>query len=101
MPQRYRDFPGTRRFWIHFNGNAVEEILKECKLTALDKALEMKLQVITDLAAQIAALKAAPAATSTAVVDDTKQDYKQSEPSDFDNYCNKVNAARELYNEIL
>ena len=33
VPQRYRDFPGTRRFWIHFNGNAVEEILKECKLT--------------------------------------------------------------------
>ena len=75
--------------------------LTDEQLTALDKAVEMKLQVISDLEAQIAALKAAPAATSTAVVDDTKQDYKQSEPSDFDNYCNKVNAARELYNEIL
>ena len=75
--------------------------LTEEQLTALDKALEMKLQVITDLEAQIAALKAAPAVTSTTVVDDTKQDYKPSETSDFDNYCNKVNAARALYNEIL
>ena len=75
--------------------------LTDEQLTALDKALEMKLQVITDLEAQIAALKAAPAATTTAIVDDTKQDYKPSETSDFDNYCNKVNAARELYNEIL
>lgn len=33
IPQRYRDFPGTRRFWIHFNGSAMEEILKECRLT--------------------------------------------------------------------
>ena len=72
--------------------------LTDEQLTALDKALEMKLQVITDLEAQIAALKAAPAA---AIVDDTKQDYKPSETSDFDNYCNKVNAARELYNEIV
>lgn len=75
--------------------------LTDEQLTALDKALEMKLQVISDLEAQIAALKAAPAVTSTTVVDDTKQDYKPSETSDFDNYCNKVNAARELYNEIL
>ena len=75
--------------------------LTDEQLIALDKALEMKLQVITDLEAQIAALKAAPAATTTAIVDDTKQDYKPSETSDFDNYCNKVNAARELYNEIL
>ena len=75
--------------------------LTDEQLTALDKALKMKLQVITDLEAQIAALKAAPAATTTAIVDDTKQDYKPSETSDFDNYCNKVNAARELYNEIL
>ena len=75
--------------------------LTDEQLTALDTALEMKLQVITDLEAQIAALKAAPAATTTAIVDDTKQDYKPSETSDFDNYCNKVNAARELYNEIV
>lgn len=75
--------------------------LTDEQLTDLDKALEMKLQVITNLEAQIAALKAAPAATSTAVVDDTKQDYKPSEASDFENYCNKVNAARDLYNEIL
>ena len=74
--------------------------LTDEQLTALDKSLEMKLQVISDLEAQIAALKAAPAVTSTTVVDDTKQDYKPSETSDFDNYCNKVNAARELYNEV-
>ena len=41
--------------------------LTDEQLTALDKAIEMKLQVISDLEAQIAALKAAPAATSTAV----------------------------------
>ena len=41
--------------------------LTDEQLTALDKALEMKLQVISDLEAQIAALKAAPAATSTAM----------------------------------
>lgn len=32
-PQRYRDFPGTNRFYIHFNGSAVEEILSECRLS--------------------------------------------------------------------
>ena len=41
--------------------------LTDEQLSALDKALEMKLQVISDLEAQIAALKAAPAATSTAM----------------------------------
>ena len=47
--------------------------LTDEQLTALDKAVEMKLQVISDLEAQIAALKAAPDVTSTAVVDDSKQ----------------------------
>ena len=41
--------------------------LTDEQLSALDKTLEMKLQVISDLEAQIAALKAAPAATSTAM----------------------------------
>ena len=41
--------------------------LPDEQLSALDKTLEMKLQVISDLEAQIAALKAAPAATSTAM----------------------------------
>lgn len=32
-PQRYRDFPGTNRFYIHFSGSVIEEILNECQLT--------------------------------------------------------------------
>ena len=56
--------------------------LTDEQLTALDKALEMKLQVISDLEAQIAALKAAPAVTSTAVVDDGKQT-QAAEKSDY------------------
>lgn len=68
--------------------------LTDEQLTALDKALEMKLQVITDLEAQIAALKAAPAATTTTIVDDTKQGYKPSEEkSDYELFCDTVNAA--------
>jgi hypothetical protein len=75
--------------------------LTDEQLTALDKALEMKLQVITDLDAQIAALKAAPAATTTTIVDDTKQGYKPSdEKSDFELFCDTVNAAQKLYNEV-
>ena len=61
----------------------------------------MKLQVITDLEAQIAALKAAPAATTTTIVDDTKQGYKPSEEkSDYELFCDTVNAAQKLYNEV-
>ena len=75
--------------------------LTDEQLTALDKALEMKLQVITDLEAQIAALKAAPAATTTTIVDDTKQGYKPSEEkSDYELFCDTVNAAQKLYNEV-
>lgn len=75
--------------------------LTDEQLTALDKALEMKLQVITDLEAQIAALKAAPAATTTAIVDDTPQGYKPSEEkSDYELFCDTVNAAQKLYNEV-
>ena len=75
--------------------------LTDEQLTALDKALEMKLQVITDLEAQIAALKAAPAVTTTAIVDDTPQGYKASEEkSDYELFCDTVNAANKLYNEV-
>lgn len=73
--------------------------LTDEQLTALDKALEMKLQVISDLEAQIAALKAAPAATSTAVVDDGKQ-AQATEKSDYEVFCDTVNAANKLYNEV-
>ena len=73
--------------------------LTDEQLTALDKALEMKLQVISDLEAQIAALKAAPAATSTAVVDDGKQT-QAAEKSDYEVFCDTVNAANKLYNEV-
>ena len=75
--------------------------LTDEQLTALDKALEMKLQVITDLEAQIAALKAAPAATTTAIVDDTPQGYKPSEEkSDYELFCDTVNAAQKLFQEV-
>ena len=75
--------------------------LTDEQLTDLDKALEMKLQVISDLEAQIAALKAAPAATTTAIVDDTPQGYKPSEEkSDYELFCDTVNAANKLYNEV-
>lgn len=73
--------------------------LTDEQLTALDKALEMKLQVISDLEAQIAALKAAPAVTSTAVVDDSKQT-QAAEKSDYEVFCDTVNAANKLYNEV-
>lgn len=73
--------------------------LTDEQLTALDKALEMKLQVISDLEAQIAALKAAPAVTSTAVVDDGKQT-QAAEKSDYEVFCDTVNAANKLYNEV-
>ena len=73
--------------------------LTDEQLTALDKALEMKLQVISDLEAQIAALKAAPAVTSTAVVDDGKQT-QAAEKSDYEVFCETVNAANKLYNEV-
>ena len=73
--------------------------LTDEQLTALDKALEMKLQVISDLEAQIAALKAAPAVTSTAVVDDGKQT-QATEKSDYEVFCDTVNAANKLYNEV-
>ena len=73
--------------------------LTDEQLTDLDKALEMKLQVISDLEAQIAALKAAPAVTSTAVVDDGKQT-QATEKSDYEVFCDTVNAANKLYNEV-
>ena len=73
--------------------------LTDEQLTALDKAVEMKLQVISDLEAQIAALKAAPAVTSTAVVDDSKQT-QADEKSDYEVFCDTVNAANKLYNEV-
>lgn len=73
--------------------------LTDEQLTALDKAVEMKLQVISDLEAQIAALKAAPAVTSTAVVDDGKQT-QATEKSDYEVFCDTVNAANKLYNEV-
>ena len=73
--------------------------LTDEQLSALDKAVEMKLQVISDLEAQIAALKAAPAVTSTAVVDDGKQT-QAAEKSDYEVFCDTVNAANKLYNEV-
>lgn len=73
--------------------------LTEEQLTALDKALEMKLQVITDLEAQIAALKAAPAATTTAIVDNGKKE-PVVDKSDYELFCDTVNAAQKLYNEV-
>ena len=59
----------------------------------------MKLQVISDLEAQIAVLKAAPAATTTAIVDDGKQE-TVAEKSDYELFCDTVNAANKLYNEV-
>ena len=73
--------------------------LTDEQLTALDKALEMKLQVITDLEAQIAALKAAPAATTTAIVDNGKKE-PVVDKSDYELFCDTVNAAQKLYNEV-
>ena len=73
--------------------------LTDEQLTALDKALEMKLHVISDLEAQIAPLKAAPAVTSTAVVDDGKQT-QVADKSDYEVFCETVNAANKLYNEV-
>ena len=59
----------------------------------------MKLQVISDLEAQIASLKAAPAATSTTIVDDGKK-IQAAEKSDYEVFCDTVNAANKLYNEV-
>ena len=33
VPQQYRDFPDTHRAWIHFNGHAAADILREARLT--------------------------------------------------------------------
>ena len=73
--------------------------LTDEQLTDLDKALEMKLQVISDLEAQIAALKAAPAATTTAIVDDGKKE-PVVEKSDYELFCDTVNAANKLFQEV-
>lgn len=73
--------------------------LTDEQLTALDKALEMKLQVITDLEAQIAALKAAPAATTTTIVD-SGEVRVESEKSDYELFCDTVNAAQKLFQEV-
>ena len=78
------------------NGSAS---LSDEQLTAINSALEMKAQVIADLEAQVAALKAAPAVSSTAVVDDRK--VAVTEPkNDFEQFCNNVNAARKLYDSL-
>lgn len=69
------------------------------QLTAINSALEMKAQVIADLEEQVAALKAAPAVASTAVVDDSKA--ATAEPkNDFEQFCDNVNAARKLYDSL-
>lgn len=73
--------------------------LTDEQLTALNSALELKLQTIADLEQQVATLKAAPAASSTAVVDDGK--VVTAEPkNDFDQFCDNVNAARKLYDSL-
>lgn len=73
--------------------------LSDEQLTAINSALEMKAQVIADLEAQVAALKAAPAVSSTAVVDDAK--VATAEPkNDFEQFCDNVNAARKLYDSL-
>ena len=73
--------------------------LTDEQLTALDKAVEMKLQVISDLEAQIAALKAAPAATSTTIVESGERS-AESEKSDYELFCETVNAANKLFQEV-
>lgn len=73
--------------------------LTDEQLTALNSALELKLQTIADLEEQVASLKAAPAASSTAVVDDAK--VATAEPkNDFEQFCDNVNAARKLYESL-
>lgn len=73
--------------------------LSDEQLTAINSALEMKTQVIADLEAQVATLKAAPAVSSTAVVDDSK--IAITEPkNDFEQFCNNVNATRKLYDSL-
>mgnify|MGYP004697752837 FL=1 len=73
--------------------------LTDEQLTALNSALELKLQTIADLEQQVATLKAAPAASSTAVVDDGK--VVTAEPkNDFEQFCDNVNAARKLYKSL-
>lgn len=73
--------------------------LTDEQLTALNSALELKLQTIADLEQQVATLKAAPAASSTAVVDDGK--VVTAEPkNDFEQFCDNVNAARKLYDSL-
>ena len=73
--------------------------LTDEQLTALNSALELKLQTIADLEEQVATLKAAPATSSTAVVDDAK--VATAEPkNDFEQFCDNVNAARKLYESL-
>lgn len=74
--------------------------LSDEQLTAINSALEMKAQVIADLEAQVAALKAAPAVSSTAVVDDSKAATVDEPKNDFEQFCDNVNAARKLYDSL-
>lgn len=74
--------------------------LSDEQLTAINSALEMKAQVIADLEAQVAALKAAPAVSSTAVVDDSKVAVTTEQKNDFEQFCDNVNAARKLYDSL-
>lgn len=74
--------------------------LTDEQLTAINSALEMKAQVIADLEAQVAELKAAPAASSTAVVDDSKAAAGGNAKNEFEQFCDNVNAARKLYDSL-
>lgn len=72
--------------------------LTEQQLTDIDKEMAAKDAEIARLQEQVESLKAAPAATTTAVVDDKGQ--QTEEKSDFERFCDTYNSAREIFNSL-
>ena len=74
--------------------------LTDEQLNAIETALSLKTAAITELEEQVAALKASPAASTTTVVDNGKHHTTASEKNDYEKFCDSINAARKLYNEV-
>lgn len=74
--------------------------LTDDQLNAIETALNLKTAAITDLEAHVAALKVSPAAYTTTVVANGKHLTAASEKNDYEKFCDSINAARKLYNEV-
>lgn len=78
------------------DGNAS---LSDEQLNAIEKALQMKSEAVSDLEAQVKELKSAPAEPTTNVVDEGTQQHP-AEKNAFEQYCETVNKARSIYNSL-